>query len=345
MLSFLIKSFFAYFGALTALEESNPGRIVPTPPSSNDDTTKNGDTTTEATSTCGLMSAAGGSAGAMAAVMLSAGIHPRIAAEFAFSFTWGMVSDPPGLGGYVKGNNFEECMRTFIKKYAKIRRDPPMTGSTGNVRGDNDDDTPPFRLEEALVPVAVSVFDLLRMSGVNLSRGCMARAARSSAGFPGLFQPVAWREEEGDGDNDDDDANNGKEKRGRLLPDSLLIDGGITDGLGLNGLACAIPPCTAADETKEDRKEKRVINMVVGDFGFKGPRGLKDIPPGVDATSLVSIAIVNTPLCGPWAMKNGPRAYESARRAMEDMLDVPMERGADDNHYVLRVDASRWLDL
>ena len=39
----------------------------------------------------------------MAAVMLASGIHPREAADFASKVTWGMVADPPGLGGYVKG--------------------------------------------------------------------------------------------------------------------------------------------------------------------------------------------------------------------------------------------------
>ena len=89
----------------------------------------------------------------------------------------------------------------------------------------------------------------------------------------------------------------------------------------------------------------RVINMVVGDYGFGGPPRIKDLPAGVNAESLVSIAIVGTPMCGPWAMKNGPRAYESARLAMIAALDTPMERvGGADGQFVLRVDASQWLD-
>jgi len=169
---------------------------------------------------------------------------------------------------------------------------------------------------------------LLRMKGMILTKGCMAKAARSSAGFPGLFQPVAWREKSRD-------SNDGEDARTRWLPDSLLIDGGITDGLGLNGLA-AFPSLAG--------KKKRVINMVVGDFGFSGPSGVDGLPPGVDAESLVSIALVGTPMCGPWAMKNGPRAVESASKAVAAALDVPMQRGTSDCHYVLKIDASKWLE-
>ena len=174
-----------------------------------------------------------------------------------------------------------------------------------------DDD--PIQLEDALVPVAVSGFDLLKMRGINITKGCMAKAARASAGFPFLFQPVSWK----DSDNK-----------------TLLIDGGIRDGLGFNGLA-----------SHGDGK-KRIINLVVGDFGFQGPRGIADINkiPGMNAESLVSIAITGTPLCGPWAMKNGPRAVESANKAMAAALDMPMERGTCDNHYVIRVDSSKWLE-
>eukprot|EP00956_Cyclotella_meneghiniana_P045631 scaffold377712_cov76-Cyclotella_meneghiniana.AAC.1 len=270
--------FFAYFGALIALEEETSGKIVPK---------INGE--------CGLKSVSGASAGAMAAVMLASGIQPRVAAEYVSKFSWGMVADPPGLFGLVKGNKFEEFMRSFIKEAAT---------RTEEMEGD-------VMLEDALVPVAVSGFDLRSLRGTILSRGCMAKAARASAGFPGLFQPVSW--EEGDS----------KE---------LLIDGGIRDGLGLNGLSAVVS------------SKMRIINVAVGDFGISGPNGLDDLPTNINADSLVSIAIVNTPMCGPWAMANGPRAVESAYKAMASMLDTPMERGKSINHYTLRVDASKWLE-
>jgi len=319
--------FFAYFGALAAMEEETNGLVVPKLPAESH-RGENGDVPNGSTTCHRLQSVSGASAGAMAAVMLAAGIQPRDAADFASTFTWGMVADPPGCGGYVKGNNFEEAMRKFISDYsAKNRtRSPPAVGEDG----DGPDDPAAgagLRLEEGLVPVAVSAFDLMRLRGTILIQGCMARAARSSAGFPGLFQPVAWREGHRVGDSRDE----GKS----WLPDSLLIDGGITDGLGLNGLGAL---------SSSHAKTKRVINLVVGDFGFKGPSGIKDVPTGVNAESLVSIAIIGTPMCGPWAMKNGPRAFESARKAVADALDKPMAKGTCANHHIIRVDASQWLE-
>jgi len=377
--------FFAYFGALAALEEETGGvgLIVPSSRKSQLQEEEKDTTPTTANTTCNLKSVAGASAGAMAAVMLAAGIQPRDAAKFASTFTWSQISDPPGWGGYAKGNNFEECMRRFIMEAARIVRREGSSSSRSSGGGEEEDEegpssssssvgkddsgtsTPtPFRLEEALVPVAVSVFDIVRMKEKILSKGCMAKAARASAGFPGLFQPVAWRREEEEENSDDNTTNDTKKKWGRSMSMkdySLLIDGGITDNLGLNGLgAFSSSSCTT--------EKKRVINMVVGDFQFQNPSSsssstINNMPKGVTASSLVSIALVNTPVCGPWAMKNGPRAVESTRRAMAAMLDVPMERVLvegtspskfdDDNdnhyqqqqqHYVLRVDASKWLE-
>jgi hypothetical protein len=55
--------------------------------------------------------------------------------------------------------------RSFIKDHARTR-------DGGNTNEDS------VMLEDALVPVAVSGFDLLRMRGVLMSQGCMAKAAR-----------------------------------------------------------------------------------------------------------------------------------------------------------------------
>ena len=252
--------FFAYFGALAALEEGT-GLIVPPI------TEKRKENEDES---IGLRSVSGASAGAMAATLLSCGIDPSLAAEFTSKFTWGMVADPPGIGGYVKGNRFEEAMVNFLLNEAsKVNR------------ADRPSDSP-LQFDEALIPCAVSGFDLLHMKSVILSSGSMAKAVRASAGFPVLFQPVAWRE-------------NNDEKK--WLPDSLLIDGGIRDGLGLAGLGAI-----------SSSEKKRVVNVVVGDFGFSGPSGINSLPKGVNASSLVSISIVGTPMCGPWAMENGKRA-------------------------------------
>jgi len=287
--------FYAYFGSLAGIDEEMKGRCVPC----------------SGSALCGLKSVSGASAGAMAATMLASGIQPREAAEHVSTFTWRRVSDAPGIGAFVKGKKFEEAMRQFLLNANKIRQDT------------EDNDTP-IQLEEALVPVSVSGFDLMRMKGMNMTNGCMAKASRASAGFPLLFQPVPWRENDVEGN-----------KKNKWLPDALLIDGGITDSLGLNGIAALSSPNT-----------KRVINMVVGDFGAQGPPRIKDcIPKGVEIDSLVSLAIIGTPMCGPWAMQNGPIAVDSACKAMVAALDVPMERGpSGDNHYVIRVDASKYLE-
>ena len=284
--------FFAYFGALAALEEETNGRIVPKLP------TKDG-----RLGACRLHSVSGASAGAMAAVMLAAGIQPREAAEFVSKFTWRMIADPPGFCAFVKGNIFEETMRKFIAEHNAISRSA-LIGSRPHPTG----------LETSMIPVAVSSFDLLRMRGTLLIEGCMARAARASAGFPGLFQPVAWS----DGCR-------------------LLIDGGITDGLGLNGLGVI----DSKSRLLSGSRSKRVINFVVGE---QRPRGIGKLPKGVNADCLVSIVLIGSPMCGPWAMQNGPRAFESVRLAMIAALDKPMCRGEGANHYVIRVDASQWLD-
>ena len=145
----------------------------------------------------------------------------------------------------------------------------------------------------------------------------MAKAARASATFPGLFQPVGWN----DGDDDED----------KLLPENLLIDGGIRDLFGLNGLSILLPD-----------KPKRIVNMVVGDFGSLTP-GPSHMPKDVDATEVVSISLLNTPKCGPWAMEMGPITVEAARKAVSAVLDAPMHMGVDPGHYELHIDASEFV--
>ena len=283
--------FYAYFGALSALNEevlgkNDEGKVV-LPTEANlarfpaDGPEPN----------VLLKSVAGASAGAMAAVFLSAGADPRDAADTCLDLTFGEVADYGGFGAALKGHRFEAIMKEKLEKIGRTSR-----------------------FDESVLPVAVSGFDLLSMSGRLLDDGCMAKAARASATFPGLFQPVGWNSE-----NDDDES--------KMLPEHLLIDGGIRDLFGLNGLSILSP-----------EKPKRILNMVVGSFGSITP-GPSLMPKGIKATEVVSISLQNLPKCGPWAMENGPIAVEASRKAIAAVLDAPMHVGSESGHYELHVDA------
>lgn len=233
-----------------------------------------------------IQSVVGSSAGAMAAVILAAGIEPHKVAELGKSMTLEKFADPPAFGGLFKGDKFERIMEDFIQAER-----PNCT----------------MLMEDSEIPVAVTVFDLKRMKGRTLTTGSMAKAARSSATFPLLFQPV-------------------------LHEDGILIDGGVTDMLGLKGLAAFNP-----------NEQKRVVNIAVGGF-LSAPPGPKSMPEGVKANQVLSVSILNTPQCGPWAMLNGPRAIEAARLAMEASLDLKLYHGKEEGHYELHVDALTFVE-
>ena len=115
-----------------------------------------------------INSLAGASAGAMAAILLAAGISPRDAAEFCSTISLKDFADFPGLLTVFRGNKFQEIMHNYMASQR-----PNST----------------LLLQDSEIPVAVSGFDLLSMEGKILTRGNMARAARASACFPFLFQP------------------------------------------------------------------------------------------------------------------------------------------------------------
>eukprot|EP00980_Cylindrotheca_fusiformis_P015391 scaffold4329_cov115-Cylindrotheca_fusiformis.AAC.8 len=238
-----------------------------------------------------IKSVAGASAGAMAAVLIASGVPPRKAADFCSSISLRDFADPPGLFSVFRGDKFEELMHNFM-----VAENPESS----------------FQLEDSIIPVSVSGFDLLSMEGKLLTRGSMARAARASACFPILFQPVGWL----DGESS-----------------YLFADGGITDYFGLNGLGAF----------RDTRSKKRVVNLVVGGFPFGRVPGPSSMPNGVDASEVVSISIRGLPKCGPWAMENGPLAVDVAQRAMKAALDQPMSFGNEEGHYELHIDASSYL--
>merc|ERR1719183_1338843 len=126
------------------------------------------------------------------------------------------------------------------------------------------------------------------MKGKIISKGDMAQATRASATFPGLFQPVfVW----------DDDS---------IFPSSALIDGGVEDPFGVNGLFGLGDDDVSNGENKSP---KRIVNLSVGSLTLNP----KNSPPGPSdlqlkttdkIESVVSISVLNTPKCGPWAMEN-----------------------------------------
>ena len=233
-----------------------------------------------------IQSVVGASAGAMAAVILAAGIEPHKVAELGRKMTLQSFADPALGFGIFKGDKFESIMEDFIQTSSPNRT---------------------MMMEDSTIPVACTVFDLKSMQGKILTSGSMARAARASSTFPLLFQPV-------------------------VHGDEILIDGGIADMLGLNGLA-AFSPDTP----------KRIVNVAVGGF-LTTPPGPASMPEGVKAKEVLSVSILNTPQCGPWAMSNGPRAIEAARRAMEASLDLKLYHGEQEGHYELHVDARSFVE-
>lgn len=304
--------YYAYFGALIALEEgvfsdlaTSGYTVLPRSVKEQSRATKNSSL---------LKSVSGASAGAMAAVLAASGIKPRTAADFVSTLTFSSFADPPGIGAFLKGNLFESLLLEFLSQQLDI---------SGETQQNN-----LLRLEKARIPVAVTAFDLSTMSGRILTEGCIARGARASATFPGLFQPVLWNEE----------STNDK-KKGLLsyfsnLP-PILIDGGVTDTSGYIGLSAIAPSKT---------NNKRVVNLVVGDFHLgkiPGPTIMRS--HGVQASEVVSISIHNSPKCGPWAMENGPIAVEAVRRAFMAALDNPMHSGNEDGHYILNIDTADFI--
>ena len=309
--------FYAYFGALIAFNEevltdddelTQEGyTILPSKQKDTFDETK-----------CLLKSTVGASAGAMAAVLLASGLDPRTAADFASSLTLSSFADPPGIGGVLKGDMFEVLMKQQLRQ----QQQQSLLKDEKNSHN--------LQLENAFIPVAVSAFDLMSMSGRILSKGCIARAARASATFPGLFQPVLW----------DDHDRNVKEKDSTSLLFALvkeffslppvLIDGGVTDTNGYLGLSAI-----------NVEGEKRVVNLVVGKGSIPGPSVLRS--NGIQATEVVSITIENSPICGPWAMENGPKAVHAVRQAVTEVLDFPMYVGNEPGHFILHIDTSKFV--
>ena len=283
----------------------------------------------------------------MAAVLIATGKKPKEASDFACSVVLNDFADPPGVFGVFQGERFEKLMSEFMSndsavsdnvKYeehlSSTNSSRPKLRSRKEISVDGDieneerslgtQESEIVLLENCELPIAVSAFDLLRLRTKYLIRGNAAKAARASATFPGLFQPVIW--------NDD--------KNNKLIPYSVLIDGGVLDSQGYLGLD-HLPLNNGSGEGT--LSGKRVLHILVGGSGFSSAHGPTEMMlAGVkNIDAVVSLEIVNTPPCGPLKVKNGPFAVNAARNALYHSLDDFMEE-VGDNHYRLYLDATKF---
>jgi hypothetical protein len=241
----------------------------------------------------------------MAAILIAAGIAPQEAMNFCSNVTVDQYADFPGVLSLFRGNRFEELLQNFL-----------ISAPQSNYHNMT---SPILFMEDALIPVAVTAFDIQTMTTQILTNGPMARAARASATFPGLFQPVGWTNR----DNEMERAKTNKTQR--VLQDNdlknkdyLFIDGGIFDGAGTMGLSKTML-LSRSTSHQQQQHHHRVIHLSVGSFPtLPNPNDLPYDP------EVISISLIGLPQPGPWAMSNGPIAYEIARNAMIKALDLPL---------------------
>ena len=244
-----------------------------------------------------------------------------------------------------------------------------------------------LHFEEAYIPVAISVTDILPNYGSTatstgtlslwnpwsyfyaslpkpkiIKEGPMSRAVRASACFPGLFQPVGWIDyytsSNSNGNNNhennhnNDNSNNSNDSNNNNHDFSLLIDGGIFDWAGYNGLkeiintkSATIPTATTNSNSNSNSNGKkiRVLNMVMGGFGTH-PHGPLEMTQELFSSSesqdshhsqsssttttidsVLSLSIINLPSCGPFSMSNGPIAINAAKNVIRDIMDRPIQ--------------------
>ena len=373
--------FYAYFGALSALDEANllllskiKRRTVGLGVGVHKILNRNKQGKVQGY----VNGVVGASAGAMAAVMVANGKRPVAAADFACSVKLSDFADPPGFFGTFKGYQFESIMTDFLSSNTLVGDNNSSSpnilktvshnmksvirhgsnaaagfvshkfdfnhtnmslnnerllskegvifpsnysnsDSLADIRSDDKIDVEvqmvPL-LENSLIPVAITTFDLLRMKTKILTRGNSAKASRASSTFPGLFQPVLWY--------DDEQENL-----------SLLIDGGVQDTKGLLGLTGL---------NKGSRVKKRVLHIALSgsseDTSMAVDNSEDFVRLGIE--SIVTVKLTNIPKSGPLSMAKGPNIVELARLAMNRALDETLMTDCKGSH-VVHVDASTLL--
>ncbi|OEU20190.1 hypothetical protein FRACYDRAFT_236259 [Fragilariopsis cylindrus CCMP1102] len=350
--------FYGYFGALGGIEDALfPVVSVPVPAAESideeNDKDEYGNTISLLIKNNIIKGVSGASSGAMAAVLLAAGISPNVASKFVSTLELKHFDDWFGLGSLMKGDKFESLMHDFILSSSPIiinkndnSNDSDNSNNTNSITA-----TIPKRqrqlqlhFEEAYIPVAISVTDILPNYGSTatstgtlslsfwnpwsyfyaslpkpkiIKEGPMSRAVRASACFPGLFQPVGWID--------------------------YYTSSNRYNGLKeiINTKSATIPTATTNSNSNSNSNSNkiRVLNMVMGGFGTHphGPLEMtnelfsssesqdSDHSSTTSIDSVLSLSIINLPSCGPFSMSNGPIAINAAKNVIRDIMDRPIQ--------------------
>jgi NTE family protein len=144
---------------------------------------------------------------------------------------------------------------------------------------------PTHELSACRVPAAVSVYDVVRRRTRVLSSGALAPALHASCAVPVMFQPVRHA-------------------------GSWLVDGGVADRPGLEGLRAA-------------------PRVFFHHLASRSPWRAKDSPAlGIPRREgLVTLVVDDLPRVGPFRLPEGARAFAMARRAARAALDRPVRDG------------------
>jgi hypothetical protein len=126
--------FYGYFGGLIALEEAG---LLHTH----------------------IRGVAGASAGAMAAVLLAAGLSPQQGADFCTKLKLRDFADPPAVLAAFRGDRFEALMEELLASHSRREMDGLLNNKAT------------LLLQDAQIPVAVSAFDLQTLQGQILTMG------------------------------------------------------------------------------------------------------------------------------------------------------------------------------
>lgn len=158
---------------------------------------------------------------------------------------------------------------------------------------------PVERIEDCRVPLAISVFDILRRKTKVLDRGDLSDAIRASCAVPGMFHPVMI-------DDGRTPYGSGAEGRRGWIDRRPYWDGGIKDRPGIAGA----------------RPGRLLFHHIAAHAPWSKPTSSAlEIPRRPEMTTLV---LDSLPRSNPWRLDQGRLALERARAATLRALDEPI---------------------